>query len=150
MVGLAFPIPCPGTAFLSSWFMLLRHQFLLFLELESCLLPVLLHIICYYDFHQGNIFSLDILVTLLLHHQKQPRALASLASFYLLFPLGTGSKSHQQDPDRSCVLLSLLSAFLFRRHQFPRQRKEINTVCWVLLLKRCNLHSSKITTQKSK
>lgn len=67
--------------------MLLSHQFLIFLESKSCVHPVLLHIICHYDCNQGNILSLDTLAALLLDHKKQPRMLASIASFSVLSSL---------------------------------------------------------------
>lgn len=35
-----------------------------------------LHIVCYCDFHRGSIVSLDVLITLLLDHQKLLRTLS--------------------------------------------------------------------------
>lgn len=113
---------------------LLSHQFLTLLESEPCILPVLLHIICHCDFNQGSIFSLDVLVTLLLDHQKQLRVLSWYGTS-LSVPSSVGwLKIRSARSGQMLCLLSFVSASLFKRNQFPRQRKEINTIYWVGLL----------------
>lgn len=97
---------------------------------------MLLHIIYCYDFNQGNIFSLDILVVLLLDGQKQPGVLARIASF-LSVPSSADWFKIRSARSRQILGLAFISFCIsfFKRNQFPRQRKEINTVGWVLLLK---------------
>lgn len=124
----AFPRPPPSTARPSSGFMLLSYQLLIFPEPETCVRPLSLHIICYCDSHQGNLFSLDLLVTLLLDHQKQPRMFSAWYRLILSVPL-RGRIPIRSASSRHIPSLAFISSCpSFQRNPFPWQRKEINAI----------------------